>query len=148
MTNWDKRFIELSKNIAVWSKDKSTKVGAIITTKENDIVSTGYNGFPRGVDDDIEERYERPQKYLWTEHAERNAIYSAAKRGISLKGCTIYLPWFPCADCSRAIIQSGIDEMVCTVPDLDHPVWGEGFKVALEMFKECNVKITYIKDDN
>ncbi|MFW5847515.1 MAG: deoxycytidylate deaminase [bacterium] len=143
MVDWDKRFIELSEFVSSWSKDKSIGICAIIATKEHRVVSMGYNGFPSGADDSIEERYERPTKYLYTEHAERNAIYSAARQGISLNGCTIYHKWFPCADCARAIIQSGIDTVVCEEPDLTTPKWGEHFKAALEMFKECGITIRY-----
>jgi dCMP deaminase len=143
MANWNERFIKLSEEITTWSKDKSTKVAAIITDKENSIISTGYNGFPRGCDDSVEERYERPQKYLFTEHAERNAIYAAARNGVPLKGATIYLKWFPCADCARAIIQSGINTVVCNEPDLETPKWGEQFKAALEMFEESKITIIY-----
>lgn len=143
MVNWDKRLVELSRHVSEWSKD-STKVGAVIADSEHRVVSMGYNGLPSGCNDDIESRKERPLKYLYTEHAERNAIYSAAKNGIILAGCTMYLMWFPCADCARAIIQSGIVRVVCSKPDLDTPKWGEHFKVSLEMFEEANVVITYV----
>ena len=143
MADWNKRFIELTKHIATWSKDKSVGTCAVITDKENRIVSVGYNGFPSGADDGIEERYERPAKYLYTEHAERNAIYNAARLGVSTKRCTMYLMWFPCADCARAIIQSGIDTLVCYEPDLNTPKWGKHFKAALEMFKECGVALNF-----
>jgi len=142
--NWNERFIELTKHIATWSKDKSIGACAVITDKDNRIVSVGYNGFPSGCNDEVEERYDRPLKYLYTEHAERNAIYNAARIGVSVKCCTMYLMWFPCADCARAIIQSGIDTLVCEKPDLDTPKWGEHFVAALEMFSECGVNVIYI----
>ena len=73
------------------------------------IVSTGYNSFPRGIDDNVAERQERPEKYFWFEHAERNAIYNAARIGVSTKGCTMFLTCdIPCADCARGIINAGI----------------------------------------
>ena len=144
MANWNSRFIELTKHIATWSKDKSIGTCAIIADKDNRIVSVGYNGFPSGCNDEVNERYERPNKYLFTEHAERNAIYNAARIGVSTKNCTMYLMWFPCADCARAIIQSGIDTLVCYEPDLSTPKWGEHFKAALEMFKETGVKLEYV----
>lgn len=144
MVNWDKRLVDLSNTIAQWSKDKSTKVGAIIADNENRIISVGYNGFPSGCNDDIDSRHTRPTKYLLTEHAERNAIYSAAKHGISLRGCSIYLNWFPCADCARAIIQSGIAKVVGTRPNLNDPKWGTSFSVSLLMFEETNINIVFI----
>lgn len=144
MTDWDERFINLSKYIASWSKDRSTQVGAIIVGKNREVLSTGYNGFPRGVDDTIEERHERPLKYKWTEHAERNAIYNAARNGIQLEGSTIYLEWFPCCDCARAISQSGIAKLVCGKPDFEHERWGEDFKISNTILKLSGVKIKHL----
>jgi len=140
MNSWDKKFKGLAEHVAQWSKDRSVKVGAVIADTRNTVVSIGYNGFPRGVDDDVEERHERPAKYKWTEHAERNAIYNA---GQSLVGCSMYLTWFPCADCARAIAQSGINTLVCNEPDLNDPTWGEDFKIVLEMFCETGVTVRY-----
>ena len=142
MNKWTERFLNLSDNISNWSKD-STKVGAVITTRDNRIVSIGYNGFPAGCNDDKEERKQRPLKYLWTEHAERNAIYNACKTGANLTDTIIYLRWFPCADCARGIIQSGIKKVVCGRPDLNTPKWGEHFKVSLEMFEECSIEVVF-----
>lgn len=140
--DWNQRFIDLSSHVANWSKDRSTGVGAIIT-KDNIILSVGYNGFPRGANDDVESRHQRPAKYKYTEHAERNAIYNAARKGISLDHSKLYIDWFPCVDCCRAIIQSGIEEIVCKQPDLNDERWGSDFIISLELFKECKVKITY-----
>ena len=99
-----------------------------------------FNGFPRGADDGRIERYERPTKYAWTEHAERNAIYNAARIGVSVEGCRMYVPWFPCIDCARAIVQSGISELIAIKPDLDDPRWGDNFRITLELFKEVGLK--------
>ncbi len=145
MANWNKRFIELAKHIAGWSKDKSTQTCAIITSKDNRVLSVGYNGFPSGCDDVNMPRYERPKKYLYTEHAERNAIYNAARNGINTNGATMYLMWFPCADCARAVIQSGITRLVCKEPDMNSR-WREHFVAAIEMLNECNIKIEYYED--
>ena len=112
---WDEYFFNLIREIARKSKDPSTQVGCIIVSPENEFVSAGFNGFPRGVRDNIEEvpeRYERSKKLLYTEHAERNAIYTAARRGTALDGCKMYVEWHPCADCMRGIIQTGIKEVV------------------------------------
>jgi len=104
----------------------------------------GYNGIPRGCDDTEECRYERPTKYLFTEHAERNAIYHAARHGVSLKDCKMYVTLFPCADCARAMIQSGITKIIAPEPNLDHEVWGEHFKAAIQMMEEANIEIILI----
>lgn len=142
MENWDKKFIKLSKHISDWSKDKNKKVGAVIVDADNVVLSMGYNGIPRGCDDTQECRYERPTKYLFTEHAERNAIYHAARHGVSLKGCKMYVTLFPCADCARAMIQSGITKLIAPEPNLEHDVWGEHFKAAIQMMEEAKIQIT------
>jgi len=143
---WNKRFMALAHEVAGWSKDQSTKVGCVIVGPNNEIRSTGYNGFPRGVDDTVPARHERPAKYKWTEHAERNAIYNAAFTGVSLKGCRIYIPWYPCADCCRAIIQAGIREIIAYEPESSHATWGEDFIVSSEMIKEAGIKLTFLED--
>jgi dCMP deaminase len=142
--NWDERFIELAQLISTWSKDRSTGVGSVITTKDHRVISIGYNGFPSGANDKIEARHERPAKYQYTEHSERNAIYNAARSGVSTIGCTMYVMWQPCADCARGIIQSGIDRIVCTKPDDTDERWGPSFKIGQELLEECGVQITYI----
>lgn len=145
-TNWDNRFLELAKHISTWSKDRSTQVGAVIVDSLHRVVSLGYNGFPRGCDDEIEDRHQRLAKYLYTEHAERNAIYNATS---SLQGCTIYItPLFPCSDCARAIIQTGITRVVCPKPDYSNVVWSEHFKAAEQMFQECGVQVVHIEDQD
>lgn len=98
--------------IAARSKDPNTQMGCVIVGPDNNVRSTGYNSFPRGVIDDIPARLERPEKYMWIEHADRNAIYAAARVGTPLQGCRIFLPGLPCMDCGRAIIQVGIVEVV------------------------------------
>ena len=141
MEKWDKKFIKLSKHISEWSKDKNKKVGAVIVDVDNAVISMGYNGLPMGCDDSVVERGERPEKYLYTEHAERNAIYHAARHGVSLKGCSLYVTLFPCADCARAVIQCGITRIVAPEPNLEHETWGEHFKAAIEMMGEADVII-------
>lgn len=148
MANWDKRFMDMARHVAAWSKDKNTKLGAVIVDDENTILSIGYNGFPRGSNDNIEERYERPQKYLYTEHAERNAIYNAVRHGVSLKGSTIYVPMFPCVDCARGIINSGIKTVVTYEPNFYDEKWGDSFKVSHQLFEECGVEIKIFSDEN
>ncbi len=144
--DWEMRFFELAKFVGSWSKDQSRKVGCVIVDTHRGVRAIGYNGFPRGVQDDVQSRHERPAKYLWTEHAERNAIYQAARMGISLENCTMYLPWFPCMDCARAIVQAGIIRLVASKPDLTDPKWGEQFGPAKELLNETGVEIVWIED--
>lgn len=147
MADWDKRFMDLAIHVAGWSKDRSTKVGCVVVGPRNDVRALGYNGFPRGANDTADHRHERPLKYRWTEHAERNAIYNAAMTGVTLSGCRIYLPWFPCMDCARAIVQSGITELIAIEPDMSDPKWGPDFREGLELFEECGVSVRFVKVD-
>jgi dCMP deaminase len=138
---WDRRFIELAALVATWSKDTSTRIGAVIVGPGKDVRSLGFNGFPRGVDDSVKERYERPLKYLWTVHSEENALLNALRNNVSVIGCTIYLNGFPCAPCARAIVQSGIIKLVGFKPNFDDPRWGEEYKETLSMFQESGVSV-------
>ena len=103
----------------------------------------GYNGFPIGCDDSVKARYERPKKYMYTEHAEANTIYSCAKSGIKTKGSTMYLTWYPCCDCCKAIIQSGISKIMCYEPDWNDDSWGESFRYTKEMLAEANIEVVF-----
>lgn len=141
MNNWDIKFIEEARLVATWSKDTNRKNGAVIVNTDNIVLSQGYNGFPIGCDDSIKCRYEQPYKYLYTEHAERNAIYFAARTGVSLKDGIMYTTMFPCADCARAMIQSGIVKLISPAPDVEHEKWGPHFKAALIMLEEAKVEI-------
>jgi dCMP deaminase len=148
MANWNKRFMDLARHIAEWSKDTNTKVGAVIVDDENTILSVGYNGFPRGADDGIKERYERPKKYIYTEHSERNAIFNAVRSGVPLKNSKIYVTMAPCHECARAIINSGIKTVVSYEPDYSHERWGESFIASVQMFKECGVNFLIFSDEH
>jgi dCMP deaminase len=119
LETWDALFVELARTYARKSKDESTRVGAVIVGPDHDQRAGGFNGLPRGVVDDpvrfpwSASRHRRPEKYSWYEHAERNAIYNAARAGVATGGCTMYVAGGPpCADCARAVIQAGIVEVV------------------------------------
>lgn len=143
---WDGRFMLLAHTIAAWSKERGRKVGAVIVGPDREVRSTGYNGFPRGVNDDLDERHSREtgEKYLWSCHAEQNAIFNAARIGVALKGCTIYVPWYPCLECAKAIIQSGIVRMVCYEPDFNDSRWGPEFRKVQIMLEEGGVSVDMI----
>lgn len=138
---WDLRFMRVALEVASWSKDRSRHIGCVVVSERRRVRVTGYNGFPEGVDDEIEERHQRPEKYWWSEHAERNAFNDAASEGISLRGCTLYVLLHPCADCARGIIQVGIKRVVTTMPDYDDPKYGAEFKAASKMLKEAGVEV-------
>ena len=143
---WDLRFMELARHVGGWSKDRSTKVGCVIVGSSNEVRAVGYNGFVRGADDDNDDRHRRPDKYVWTEHAERNAIYHAAMVGVPLAGCRMYLPWFPCIDCARAIVQCGITELIAVEPDVSHERWGADFKHSIELLKEAGINVRFFSN--
>ncbi len=143
-------FLAMLGGIASASKDNSTKVGCIIVGPDNEIRSTGYNSFPRGIDDNRAERQDRPLKYFYVEHAERNAVYNAARVGIPLKGCRIYQDFWPCADCARAIIQAGIIEIVVSGDGIEGKTqyWNERWQASIEaskaMLAEAEVRFTIV----
>lgn len=137
------KFQGIAQAVSLLSKDRSTQVGALILGPAGDVRSIGYNGFPRGCDDNDDARHERPEKYFWSEHAERNAIYNAARVGTTLDGCTMIITMFPCMDCARAIVQSGIREVLAPKPNLNLPVWGEHFRRALFLFQEVGVRVCF-----
>lgn len=143
--NWEEYFRNIVHQVKLKSKDVNTQVGAVIVGKDNEIVSTGYNSFPRGIDDNLPERQERPEKYYFMCHAEQNSIINAARIGVSTKNCKMYMTCsIPCADCTKAIINAGIVEIYCEQPDKDMELrWGEHTKRSLIMFKEANVKINF-----
>lgn len=112
--SWDEYFMGVALLAAKRSKDPGTQVGACIVSQHNKIISTGYNGFPRGLSDD-EFPWEREgeftnTKYAYVCHAELNAILNTP--GASLLNCRIYVALFPCNECAKAIIQSGIKEVI------------------------------------
>lgn len=126
-----------------FSKDESTKVAAMIIGRQgHEIRSSGYNGMPRGCDDEAPQRRQRPEKYLWYEHAERNAIYNAARVGTRLEGSLLLVTMYPCMDCARAIVQSGIEEVVTLPPSEDFASrWGSHIEKTQELLNECGVPI-------
>ena len=145
--NWDEYFVQLANCIALKSKDRSVRVGCVIIGPNKEVRSTGYNGLPRWANDSIDERFERPLKVFWSEHAERNAIYNAALCGVSTKDCTMYLSQGPnpCADCARAIVQAGIECLVGL--DKDFPTsanWKESIEQAAIILHECGVRVKRI----
>ncbi|MBK29338.1 MAG: hypothetical protein CMB49_01330 [Euryarchaeota archaeon] len=138
-SKWDFRFLELARHISEWSKDPSTKVGCVVVGEDREVRSTGFNGFPRGIEDSADRLNDREKKYPMICHAEENAIMHAARIGISLKNCIAYVTWPPCSRCARSLIQSGVKEIVypadCEIPER----WQEDFEIASSMFTESSV---------
>ena len=134
-------FMSMVYLVALSSKDIRTKIGAVIVNQDLELLSTGYNGLPRGADDTIAERQEKPLKYSWFEHAERNAIYNATRKGVSLKDSIMFTQGLPCPDCARAIIQAGIKKVVLHKPWNDANSTNYDYTSTSEMFNECGVEI-------
>lgn len=142
---WDRRFLALARHIAGWSKDPSTQVGCVVVGADREIRSTGFNGLPRGLEDTTERLTDRNLKYPLICHAEENAILHAARIGVSLSGCTMFVTWPPCTRCARSLVQAGIVEVV--FPDrLEVPErWQVDFKLSLEMLNEARIKIRLVE---
>jgi dCMP deaminase len=138
---WAKRFLDLANELASWSEDRDFHVGAVIVGPNHEIRATGYNGLPRGVGAQDDRRFDRSsgEKFFWFEHAERNAIYNAARVGTALEGCTIYVNRYPCADCARAIIQSGIKAVVCPIKPTNDGALDHSFAVSEVMLREAGI---------
>jgi dCMP deaminase len=142
MEKWDKRFLKLAHEVASWSKDKSTRVGAIIVDEYKIVRSVGYNGIPRNLNDNLEHRNNRPLKYKYFSHAEENCLSNMNIVGISSLNCTMYVTMCPCSSCSRNIIQSGIKEVVY-LNTSDHCIhrWEDDAKISLEMLNEAGILV-------
>jgi dCMP deaminase len=138
---WDQRFLKLAEHISGWSKDPSTKVGCVVVGEDREIRSTGFNGFPRGIADDMERLSDREQKYPLICHAEENAIMHAARIGLSLKGCTAYVTWPPCTRCARSLIQAGVIEVVYPQESDVPERWMADFEMSTQMMGEAGLMI-------
>jgi dCMP deaminase len=142
--DWDRYYLDICKVVAARSKDPNTQIGCVIIGPAREIRTTGYNSFPRGIRDDVPERKVRPAKYLWIEHAERNAICNAARCGTPLENCTIYVEIMPCMDCARAIVQAGIREVVVSderMKQYSSDYYNEHFGMVEVLFSEAGVRV-------
>jgi dCMP deaminase len=125
------------------SPNKIRQVGAVIVTCDGAEPITACNTFPAGVAD-LDWRHEGDGRLVWMEHAERNAIFNAAKHGRALAGATIATTFFPCIDCARAIVQSGIVRVVSPEPALDDAVWGASFPRSRTIMEEGGVELVLL----
>ncbi len=144
--SWDRKYFDLAQVVSTWSKDPSTKIGAVVVGDSGQVLSQGYNGFPRGMSD-LDELYaDRELKYKRICHAEMNAIYNASRTGVSLYGSTIYVYGLPvCHECAKAIIQVGISRVVMQEQESGGDRWNDSCDIAQRFFKESGVMVTYIK---
>lgn len=148
-SKWDHRFMRLAREISTWSKDPSTRIGAVVVNDERRILATGYNGFPRGIADTNERLNDREQKYPRIIHAEMNALMNALYSGVSVKDATIYVYGLPvCSECTKSVIQAGISRVVITYPELAAEKWQTQWnELSWPMYNEANVSVTSMNPD-
>lgn len=148
MHKWDYRFNNIAKEVASWSKDPSTQIGVIVVNPNTRaILSSGFNGLPRNIEDTPERLNNREEKYKYIIHGEMNAIYNAAKNGVNLEGSTFYVWGLPvCSQCALALSQTGISRVVIekvfieSAPDK----WTDSWKLSKEILQESGIEITLI----
>ncbi len=142
------KLITIVNSIASLSKDPSTKVGAIIFDDDSNILSTGFNGFPRGVVDSTERYNDRPTKYKFVCHAEANAISQAARVGARLLGSNIIVTaMWPCSNCAKLIIQAGIKRVFVPIQQLEaQQRWQDDIDITTIMFAEANIQVEEYND--
>ncbi|MEE9366978.1 MAG: deaminase [Dehalococcoidales bacterium] len=142
---WRRRFYEMAQLVGTFSKDPERQVGAVIVTEDCRNISIGYNGFPRHVKDLEERLRDEERRQMMTVHAELNAIYNAR---FDLRGCTIYSTKFPCHECAKGIIQSGITRIV-SVPPKFYPegcgTWALSQEFSDLMLREAGVQMIEVK---
>lgn len=148
---WDRRYLNIAKEVSTWSKDPSTKVGAVIVDQEGRVIGTGYNGFPRGVDDAPERYSNRELKYEFVVHAEVNAVLTAGHRA---RGGTLYVyPAFGspsmCTGCAKVIIQSGVRRVVGLGENIDPERlkrWKSSLALAQTLCDEAGIETKVYND--
>ncbi len=143
--SWDELFMRMVYLVSSKSKDNRTKIGAVLV-RDRRMVSAGFNGFPEGVDDDVEERYERPLKYEYVVHAEHNAVLQCAFSTQSSEGTILYTNGVPCGGCAKAVLQGKIQEVVVHVQWQEHEKtgmthWQNTCSVSSTMFAEKGIRI-------
>lgn len=140
-TATEKRLMQRAVAVSQDSKDPSRKIGAVIATPRGKELVVGFNHFPNGVSEEPAERWERPAKYQYIGHAETNAIGEAARTGVALDGARMAVNLFPCLNCTKTIMATGVKEVVTTTPDYNDPVWGEEFRLSKAMLEEAGIKL-------
>ena len=143
---WNKRYIDMAYLVATWSKDPSSKIGAVAVSPKGQVLSTGYNGFPRNIEDSHDRLHDRELKYKYIVHAEMNAIYNATYNGVSLDGSTLYVSGLPCCNqCALGIIQVGIKRVVME-GDVTNDRWAESWALTKQLFEEAGVEWEFFND--
>ena len=139
------RLLEVAIVVARRSPSRPRKVGAVLVLADGKTLAA-CNDFPGGVRD-LDERHAHPERLLWIEHAERNAIFAAARAGLATAGATLIATFHPCADCARAIVQAGIADLHTLAPDFADPLWGQAFRCSRAILEEGGVRVVYLERD-
>jgi dCMP deaminase len=143
-TKWDRRYLDLAYTVSKWSRDPSTQIGAVAIGSKGQVLSQGYNGFPRGIKDTLDRYHHRETKYKLIVHAEQNLIYNATYNGVSLDGSTLYVTGLPvCSECAKGVIQVGIKRVVMPHID-DMKSWKESWELSASMFREAGILWDFI----
>jgi len=141
------KFMAVAEAMMGMSKDNSTKVGAVALDDDFNMLSAGYNGFPRGVNDDLPERHERPLKYSIVVHAEGNMVAQAARKGHSLMGSTVIVTsLFPCSNCAGLMAQAGVKRIITTRSDNER--WVENAEISQMILDEAGVEVVEVKKND
>ena len=146
LDKWDVRFLQLAHLVKEWSKDPSTKCGCVLV-RDRRILATGYNGLPAGLSDDLSLLNDREYKLNVIIHAEKNAIFNAAKNGASTEGAIAYVNFHPCSQCASALIQSGVVQVVCPSPLTAPERWRENFRLSGTLLFDAGVEVTYYSEE-
>ena len=144
--DWDKNLLALAKHVAGWSKDPSTKVGAVVVAKDDRRkIAHGYNGFPPGIEDTHDRLNHRPTKYRLVVHAERNALDNAT---FEVTDGTLYCTVHPCRECAKSIISRRIARVVTNpIPPVVPGTWTEEIPEARALLAEAGVEVTVLDPD-
>ena len=147
LSHWDRRFLRIAEEVQSWSKDPSTKCGCVLV-KDRRILSTGYNGLPSNLSDSLTRYQDREFKLATIIHAEKNAIFNAAKNGSTTEGSTAYITWPPCSQCASALIQAGVSKVICPNPNFSPERWKANFLIANELLYEAGVTVIYFGESD
>jgi dCMP deaminase len=148
INKWYKRYLRLAAEVATWSKDPNTQVGAVVVGSKGQILSQGYNGFPRGISDSNKRLNDRDIKLSLIVHAEMNAIFNASYSGVSLDGSTIFIHGLPaCSECAKGIIQVGIKRVIVSKQCIENkPHWNDSWNKSKAMFAEAGIAVFVIDE--
>jgi dCMP deaminase len=139
LTKWDRRYLALAAHVAGWSKDPTTKVGAVLVGRERGRVALGYNGFPPGVADDPERLADRATKHRLVQHAERNVLDNAT---FDACGSTLYATFFPCSECAKSVVSRGVSRVVAPpLPSNTREPWADDHRWAVLVLAEGGVAV-------